>query len=82
MMRTALKKVNEYLVAKRWDSYLVILPTSFLANEFIEKLLINEGPEGALWPRIYTFESFVDMVLASSSSSTILIGEIEKNEIL
>lgn len=82
MRKTALKRVSDYLLARKWDSYLVILPTTFLQDKFVEELLVEDGPQGALRPHIYTFESFVDMVLAASSSSTIWIGEVEKNEIL
>ncbi|MEN6460331.1 MAG: PD-(D/E)XK nuclease family protein, partial [Syntrophomonas sp.] len=82
MMKTAVKRVRDYLLARKWDNYLVILPTAFLVNEFVEELLVSGTPQGALRPRIYTFESFVDMVLATSSSSTMWIGEVEKTEIL
>ncbi|MGI5920443.1 MAG: PD-(D/E)XK nuclease family protein [Syntrophomonadaceae bacterium] len=82
MMKIAIKRVAEYLSAKRWDDYLVILPTTFLVDQFRENLFSNGEFEGALRPRIYTFESFVDMTLAAIPSSVTWLGEVERAEIL
>lgn len=81
MIDGAVKTVQKYLFKHCWDSYLVILPTWSLVEDFVDKLFAGEV-KGALYPRIYDYESFIDEIIQAVPFKEKLIGEVFKQELL
>ncbi|HZK42672.1 MAG TPA: PD-(D/E)XK nuclease family protein [Syntrophomonadaceae bacterium] len=77
----AINIIREYIRQEKWHKYMVILPTSELVEKFMD-LLFDEDIAGALYPKIYTFEGFVEEVLHSNKEVTNSISEINKIEIV
>lgn len=80
-MQEAVKKVREYIKNKKWNEYLVILPTSELRDCFVRELLADEV-EGMLYPNIYTFDSFIDEVLRRENIFSRVISNIGRHELM
>ncbi len=79
MKNKAIGVIREFINQEEWDSYLVILPTQYLVEDFIDSLL-NDGVQGVLYPRFYTFESFVAEILKGNDA--IYIDDMVKLDIL
>lgn len=82
MMTKALERVKTYLKVRKWEAYLVILPTTLLVEKFMQELMADAEVQGILEPQIFTFESFAEKMIKSSHAATVWIGEVEKSEIL
>ncbi len=79
MKNKAIKKIREFISQEKWNSYIVILPSQYLVNDFIDSLLDDERP-GLLYPKFFTFESFVSEVLGEKNS--IYISDMVKLALL
>ncbi|HZJ83990.1 MAG TPA: PD-(D/E)XK nuclease family protein, partial [Syntrophomonadaceae bacterium] len=79
MKNKAIKIIREFISQGEWGSYIVILPTQYLVDDFIDTLL-NDGVQGVLYPKFFTFESFVDEILKGKAA--IYIDDMVKLDIL